>query len=131
MEAETDVEDFSMNVTGTAGITFTESNYEWLPDFTLELQVAGQTVVGRTGGSITGSYETADGVISVRNENPGLTIEVEVDGMTMDGSESGNDLQNSAPFGEANYRCVDGVPEIDFWSGPGSPTTTILLEPAG
>lgn len=127
LEAEMDAP-AELGVAGQAVLDLGPDTYEWRPEFVLELTVAGTTGTGDASGSITGEYVTADGVITTMSEVNQLELIVEVGGQTIDGSDLGNEMLNSAPINDAPYECADGSVTIWFSTADGS--VPIALAPA-
>ncbi|MEX2626679.1 MAG: hypothetical protein WD225_07325 [Ilumatobacteraceae bacterium] len=126
LEAEMDVP-AELGVVGQAVLELGPDTYEWRPEFVLELTVAGTTGTGDASGSITGEYVTADGVITTMSEVNQLELVVEVGGQTIDGSDLGNEMLNSAPINDAPYECVDGSVTIWFTTADGSVPIALSL----
>lgn len=107
-------EPVSFSIRGEAGLEFTETTYEWTPSFTLELELAGVTGSGDAGGSISGTYTTADSVLMTEVVESAMTMSIEVAGQTFDGSELGNGFITSVPFVNSPYSCDGPTPVIMF-----------------
>jgi hypothetical protein len=101
-------------ITGEAGLVFTETTYQWSPAFTLHLDLAGLTGSGDAGGSISGTYTTADSVLSTEVGESAMTLTVDIGGQTFDGSEIGNGFITSVPFVDSPYSCDGPTPVIQF-----------------
>ena len=101
-------------ITGEAGLVFTDTAYAWAPAFTLQLDLSGITGTGDAGGSISGTYTTADGVLSTEVGESAMTLTVEVAGQTIDGAELGNGFITSVPFVDSPYSCDGPTPVIQF-----------------
>lgn len=104
----------AFDVEGDTALTFTETTYEYLPRFSLVLEIAGQSGRGDVTGSVRGDYTAADGVLTTENDTSDLALQVEVGGVSMDGSELGNSIIASQPINDVTYTCVSGAPVIDF-----------------
>lgn len=104
----------SFDVEGDTALTFTETTYEYLPRFSLVLDLAGQSGRGDVTGSVRGDYSAADGVLTTENDASDLALQVEVGGVSMDGSELGNAIIASRPINDVTYTCASGAPVIDF-----------------
>ena len=127
---EANVDGVTFEIIGEAGLTFTETQYVWGPDFDLTLTVAGLEGNGVAGGSISGTYTTADGVITTTLESSEMTMQISMGGTVMDASDIGNDFMTSVPINDAPYSCETGVPVIDFETGDGTPRHPVTLIPA-
>ena len=107
----------AFDVEGDTALTFTDTTYEYLPRFSLVLDLAGQSGRGDVTGSVRGDYTAADGVLTTENDVSDLALQVEVGGVSMDGSELGNAIIASQPINDVTYRCEAGAPVIDFKTG--------------
>lgn len=101
-------------ISGETGLTFTDSTYEWAPRFSLSLDLAGLTGSGDAGGTITGAYSTADGILSTELGESALTMVIQLGGQTIDGAALGNGIITSVPFVDSPYSCDGPTPVIEF-----------------
>lgn len=104
----------AFDVEGDTALTFTETTYEYLPRFSLVLDLAGQRGSGEVTGSVRGDYTAAEGVLTTENDVSDLALQIEVGGVAMDGSDLGNAIIASQPINDVTYTCVSGAPVIDF-----------------
>lgn len=117
-----------IDVVGQTLFTFTADTYVYTGDFSLSLSVAGQSGTGVTSGSVTGTYTTADGVITTELGESSLSVEVTVAGVTLDGSDLANGLLTDLPINNAPFDCSG--PTIDFLAGAAGERHTVTLTPA-
>jgi hypothetical protein len=110
-------EGLSFDVEGDTALNFTATTYEYLPRFSLVLDMAGTSGRGDVTGSVRGDYTAADGILTTENDTSDLNLQVDVGGVTMDGSELGNEIIASQPINDVTYRCEAGAPVIDFKTG--------------
>jgi hypothetical protein len=118
-------------IVGQTLLTFTETDYAYEPAFELSLTIAGQEGSGVASGSVSGTYTTADGVITTTLGSSDMQMDLTVGGVTMDASSIGNSFIASVPINDAPYSCATGVPVIDFETGDGTPRHPVTLAPAG
>lgn len=101
-------------ISGDTGLRFAEDTYEYTPNFTLEMNVAGQDASGTMTGSITGSYTTDAGVVTTSNEDNDISLQLSVGGVEVDGTETGEGYLDASPVNSAPYECTSGGPVITF-----------------
>ena len=119
----------TFDIVGNVLLTFTETQYTYVADFDLTLDVAGQSGTGETSGTVTGEWEVVDGLVVTTLESSDLDVSVTIAGVTLSGSEFANGLLDSAPINDAAFDC-DG-PTINFQAGvEGTPGHDVLLTPA-
>ena len=116
-------EGVTMSVEGNTALNFTETTYEYLPVFTLFLDMAGTSGSGDVTGSVRGDYTASEGVLTTENDVSALDMQLTIDGMPFDGSDLGNEIIASQPINDVTYRCEAGAPVIDFKTA----TSTIPL----
>lgn len=104
----------SFDVEGDTALIFTETTYEYRPQFTLALDLAGTAGSGAVTGSVRGDYTASEGILTTENDVSDLSMQIEVGGVAMDGSELGNSIIASQPINDVTYRCEEGAPIIDF-----------------
>jgi hypothetical protein len=122
---------FEISVVGSAPLTFAvHGTYQWTPEFTLSLTVAGQSGTGVTGGMISGDWTADDGVITTASDVNALTIEVTVGGLTFSGDDFANGLLNNSPINGVTYSCAGDTPVLDFNTADPTITVPITLTPA-
>ncbi len=120
-----------ISVVGSAPLTFgADGTYGWAPEFTLTLDVVGQTGTGVTGGTITGDWSVTDGVVTTASDVNALTVEVTVAGATFDGDDFANGLLNASPVNGVTYDCSGASPVLDFMTADPGVTVPVALTPA-
>ncbi|MBX3099680.1 MAG: hypothetical protein KF761_08875 [Salinibacterium sp.] len=102
------VDGITFDVQGDTGLTFRESDYSYLPDFTLGMTVAGTPASGTIAGSINGDYTVDGGLITTSHDSTAVTMTVEVAGTTMDGAELFGQMLAASPVNSAPYECQSG-----------------------
>jgi len=121
----------TIGVVGSAPLSFNaDGTYEWTPDFTLTVEVAGQRGTGVTGGAITGNWTAVDGVVTTASDVNALTASITVGGTTFDGADLANGLLNSSPINGVTYSCDGPTPVLDFQTGDPLVTVPVTLRPA-
>ncbi|MFN3257500.1 MAG: hypothetical protein ACE37B_17585 [Ilumatobacter sp.] len=108
----------TMSADGVVNVSFFDGAYQYAADFVLSLEVAGTSGTGTATGNVNGNYTVEDNVILADNETSSLDIQITVAGVTIDGSDLGNDLITSAPINGAPFTCDGGVVTLLFQSGP-------------
>lgn len=121
--------ELQFEIVGQMLLTFGEDTYQYLPDFFLQVEVAGLTGTGDVSGSITGSYTVADGIITTSNESNDTRLTIDVMGQSIDGTDILNSILASAPINSAPYECVGEDLVIGFETGSGR--IPITLSPVG
>lgn len=122
---------FEISVVGSAPLTIAaDGTYQWAPDFTLSLTVAGQSGTGVTGGTISGDWSANDDVVTTASDVNALTIEVTVGGLTFSGDDFANGLLNDSPINGVTYSCTGDTPVLDFNTADPTITVPITLTPA-
>ena len=120
-----------ISVVGSAPLSFAaDGTYLWAPAFSLALTAAGQSGTGVTGGTLTGEWSVADGVVTTAREVNALTVEVTVGGISFSGDELANGLLNSSPINGVAYTCGDGAPVLDFVTADPDAVVPVTLSPA-
>ena len=117
------------NVRGSTDVTFGDTDYQYRPFFVLEFDLDGVLGSATLNGSITGDYVVDEGVITTNNDDNTVFSQVEVDGVTIDGSDLATDLLAASPINSAPYECRPG-PQLIIDMDTGSGRVPILLEPA-
>lgn len=109
--------------TGTSGLSFRDDGtYAYTPDLTLAVDIAGLPAEATLTGTLSGEY-TADGTtLTTSNDANGLTMDVTVDGVAMDGTPVTEQILGS-PIQSAAYDCTGDTPVIHFSTG----TSTVPL----
>jgi hypothetical protein len=111
----------TLGADGVVNVTFLDGEYQYTADFGITVDVSGTGGTGDAVGTVNGSYEIVDdNVIAATTLSSDLTITVQVAGQTIDGSDMGNGLINSAPINNAEFFCGSGGegPTVMFQSGP-------------
>ena len=115
-------------IEGDVLLTFTEDTYVYNGDFVLTLQVAGSDGVGESTGSVSGTYETVDGILITTVTDSSLDLTMTINGVTVSGDDMVNGAINANPLSEAPFDC-DG-PTIYFQVGAGDSRHPVKLTPA-
>ena len=119
----------AFDIVGNVLLTFTETDYIYVADFDLALDIAGQSGTGDTRGTVSGTWEVVDGLVVTTLGSSDLALVVSIGGVTLSGSEFANGLLDSAPINDAGFDC-DG-PTISFQTSEiGGPGHDVLLTPA-
>lgn len=117
-------------VNGETGLEFTDDGtYEYTPGFSLDIDMGGMIASGTLTGSVAGSYEADDAVITTSNEDNDIDLVVTAGGVTMDGSDLGEGFLMSSPINSADYVCTPTGPVLTWQGGSGG--LDVSLEPAG
>lgn len=120
-----------IDASGSAPLSFAaDGTYRWAPDFALTVEVAGQRGTGVTGGTITGDWSAAGGVVTTSSDINALAVAIEVNGVTFGGDDLVNGLLNSSPVNGVTYSCDGPTPVLDFQTGDPAVTVPITLAPA-
>lgn len=121
----------TIDTTGSAPLTFAaDGTYAWAPGFALVVEVAGQTGTGDVGGTITGDWSAADGIVTTASDVNALVVSISVNGVTFEGDDLANGLLNSSPVNGVTYSCDGPTPVIDFKTADPSVTVPVTLTPA-
>jgi hypothetical protein len=121
----------TIDTTGSAPLTFSaDGTYAWAPAFALTVEVAGQTGTGDVGGTITGNWTAADGVVTTSADVNALAVSITVNGVTFDGDDLANGLLNSSPVNGVTYSCEGPTPVLDFKTAEPTVTVPVTLTPA-
>ena len=119
----------TFDIAGNVLLTFTETEYIYVADFDLTLEVAGQSGTGDTGGTVSGTWDVVDGLVVTTLGESDLNVVVSIGGVTLTGSEFANGLLDSAPINNAAFDCAG--PTISFQTSElGGPGHDVLLTPA-
>jgi hypothetical protein len=121
----------TMDTEGSAPLSFdADGTYAWAPDFALVVEVAGQGGTGDVGGTITGRWAAADGVVTTSSEVNALTVSIAVNEIVFDGADLANGMLNSSPVNGVTYSCDGPTPVLDFKTADDAVTVPVTLEPA-
>lgn len=125
-----ETEGITFTAEGSAGLSFTATDYRWTPEFTLTLDISGLEGQGITTGTLGGTYVAAAGVITTTVADNNLSGTVSVNGVTQDGSELLGAMIASDPINDTPYDCSDpDAPVLQFETATGR--TPIVLARAG
>ncbi len=124
------VDGITFEVQGDTGLTFRESDYSYLPDFTLAMTVADMPASGTIAGTISGDYVVDGGTITTSHDSTAVTMTVDVAGTTMDGTDLFADMLAVSPVNSAPYECVAG-PKLVIQMDTGYGRAPIELIPRG
>lgn len=110
----------TLGADGVVNVSFFDGDYQYSADFGITLDVGGTGGTGVATGTVNGTYTVADNVIEATTGESNLNVTITVAGVTMDGSELGNDLITSAPINNAPFTCgaAGEGPTLLFQSGP-------------
>lgn len=110
----------TMGADGAVNVSFFDGVYQYSADFGITLEVAGTEGSGAATGTVNGTYTVAENVIEATTEDTNLNVTITVSGVTMDGSELGNDLISMSPINDAPFTCGEPGegPTLLFQSGP-------------
>lgn len=126
----TEVDGITFTAEGSAGLSFTATDYRWTPEFTLVLEVAGLEGQGATTGTLGGTYTAADGVITTTLGDNNLSATLTINGTTQDGTELLGSFITSDPINNTPYDCTNpDAPVLQFETSTGR--TPVVLTPAG
>lgn len=129
LEVALDAPGFDITITsGAVGLVMGPDTYEYSANFALDVSVSGTAGSGQTSGAVSGAWSSDGEIISAETGASNLNITMTVAGVTIDGSEFGNDLLTSNPIHEAPFDCAG--PTIDFQTGVGTPRHPVTLTPA-
>jgi hypothetical protein len=118
-----------IDTVGSIGMTFTGTEYVYTGDFTLVLEIVGQSGSGAATGSASGTYVVEDGIINSELVSSDLNIVITVGATTVDGSSLGNSFLAANPLVDTPVSC-DG-PTLMFQSGEtGATRHPVVLTPA-
>ncbi len=121
----------TIDTVGSAPLSFAaDGTYEWAPDFTLAVEVAGANGTGEVGGTITGDWTAAEGVVTTSSDVNALIVSITVNGVVFDGADVANGLLNSTPINGVTYSCDGPTPVLDFTTADPSVTVPVTLTPA-
>lgn len=118
-------------IVGEAALTFSEDTFEYLPDFVLEMNLAGQEAEGVVGGSVSGSYTSADGVITTSNEDNSMEVAIRIGGQEFaGGGDMADSFLDESPVNSAPYECGADGPVLMFQNGGADDRIPMHLQPA-
>ena len=121
----------TIDTVGSAPLSFgADGTYEWAPEFTLTVEVAGANGTGEVGGTITGNWTATEGVVTTSSDLNALVVSISVNGVVFDGADLANGLLNSTPINGVTYSCDGPTPVLDFKTADPSVTVPVTLTPA-
>jgi hypothetical protein len=121
----------SLDTVGSAPLSFAaDGTYAWAPAFSLVVEVAGQSGTGDVGGTITGNWTAADGVVTTSSDVEAVTVSIAVNGVVFAGDDLANGLLNTSPVNGVTYSCDGPTPVLDFQTADPAVTVPVTLEPA-
>ena len=125
-----EIEGITFVATGFAGLSFTDTDYRWTPEFTLTLEIVGAEGKGVTTGTLGGTWTATEGVITTSVGDNNLAAEVTVNGATQDGSALLGSIINSDPINDTPFDCSNpDAPVLQFETATGR--TPVVLARAG
>lgn len=125
-----EAEGITFTAEGSAGLSFTATEYRWSPEFTLILEVAGLEGRGETTGTLGGTYTAAEGIITTTLGDNNLAATLTINGAEQDGSELLGSFITSDPINDTPYDCTDPeAPVLQFETSTGR--TPVVLTRAG
>ena len=125
--------------TGQVFLTFTPDTYQYSSDFEIVVSVSGIDGTGTSTGTVSGTWEGSDGVVTTTLGESNLDVEITVAGQVIDlfggggsadGSGTVNSILESAPINDAPYSCAGPTPTIEFLAGGAGQRHTVTLTPA-
>jgi hypothetical protein len=120
-----------LDTVGSAPLSFAaDGTYAWAPAFTLVVDIAGQSGTGAIGGTITGEWAAADGLVTTSSDVEALTVSIAVNGVTFEGDDLANGLLNTSPVNGVTYSCDGPTPVLDFQTADPETTVPVTLAPA-
>jgi hypothetical protein len=121
----------TITTVGSAPLSFrADGTYEWAPGFALTVEVAGASGTGDVGGTITGNWTAAEGVVTTASDVNALVVQITVNGVVFDGADLANGLLNSSPVNGVTYSCDGPSPVLDFQTADPGVTVPVTLTPA-
>lgn len=117
----------AFEVEGGTGLAFTADSYEYTPDFTLNMTIAGTEAAGTLVGSITGNYTSDGEQITTTNDASDISMTISTMGTTQDAGAAFNKFLGISPINTAPYHCEDGAPVIMFGTGDDKPRVAMRL----
>jgi hypothetical protein len=119
----------AFDIAGNVLLTFTETDYIYVADFDLTLDIAGQSGTGDTRGTVSGTWDVVDGRVVTTLGSSDLDVFISIGGVTLSGSEFANGLLDTAPINDAAFDCAG--PTISFQTSEvGGPGHDVLLTSA-
>jgi cysteine synthase len=119
----------TFDIAGEVLLTLTPTDYIYIADFDLTLDLLGQTGTGVASGTASGTWSSADSIITTELGSSDLDVVVTVAGITLSGSDFANGLLDSVPINNASFNC-DG-PTVSFQAGELATTRhDVTLTPA-
>lgn len=102
------------DITGEVLLDLDGTNYVYTAAFELVLTIVdlGTEGSGDASGTVSGTYEVVDGIITTTLGSSDLTVIVDVGGVTLSGSDLANGLLETVPINNAPFDCEG--PTIGF-----------------
>ncbi|WP_157416140.1 hypothetical protein [Agromyces allii] len=111
--------------TGSAGLAFeADGTYAYSPNLTLAVDIAGLPAEATMSGTLAGQYTANDTTVTTDHDTNGLTMDVTVDGVAMDGTAVTEQILAS-PIASAAYDCSGTTPVVHFSTGPSTVPLTL------
>ncbi|SFR69046.1 hypothetical protein SAMN05428970_0588 [Agromyces sp. CF514] len=111
--------------TGTAGLSFADDGtYAYTPNLTLAVDIAGLPAAATMSGTLAGQYTADATTVTTDHDTNGLTMDVTVDGVAMDGTPVTEQILAS-PIASSAYDCSGDTPVVQFSTGPATVPLTL------
>lgn len=111
--------------TGTAGLSFADDGtYAYTPNLTLAVDIAGLPAEATMSGTLAGQYTADATTVTTDHDTNGLTMDVTVDGVAMDGTPVTEQILAS-PIASSAYDCSGDTPVVQFSTGPATVPLTL------
>ncbi len=128
MTSET--EGATFDAAGTAGLSFTATEYRWTPEFTLTLELPMIEAEAVTTGTLGGTYTASEGTITTTLGDNNLSATLTIGGAEQDATDLLGDFITSDPINDTPYDCSDpDAPVLQFETATGR--TPVTLTRAG
>ncbi|MFF2370589.1 hypothetical protein [Agromyces sp. NPDC058110] len=111
--------------TGSAGLAFkADGTYAYSPNLSLAVDIAGLPAEATMSGTLSGQYTADASTVTTDHDTNGLTMDVTVDGVAMDGTPVTDQILAS-PIAAAAYDCSGATPVVHFSTGPSTVPLTL------
>lgn len=104
-------------VEGDSNFEFTADTYEYTPDLSLTVSLAGMEGTGSMTGSVSGSYTTANGVITTSDDTHDIDMSIKVGSIETDGSDITEGFLSLSPINSAAFECRSDLLTITWQNG--------------
>lgn len=94
-------------VSGSTGLSFTTDTYEYAPDFTLVMNVAGQDAAVSIIGAITGDYIADDTQITTMHDESDVQVSMTIGGDPVDAGSTFENFLDAFSINSAPFECTD------------------------